>query len=141
MTEEQKPPAELDISLLLRINEFKIAEELCTCSSYFYSVSSLAVEAEDMYEAATIAVETYEVQLAASYKQADEDVKETHIKRLYRADLKWNELHKQQLKIRKQWKLLQKAALAFEMKSKMLMSLNRRDLFKRGQVEGNSNSD
>ena len=134
---EEKQPAELDISLLLRINEFKIADELCTCPSYFYTVSSLSVEAEDMYEAATTAIETYEVQLAASYKAIDEDVKETHIKRQYRADPKWNELKKQQNKVHKQWKLLTKAALAFEMKSKMLMSLNRRDLFKRGQVEGN----
>ena len=134
-------PAELDISLLLRINEFKIAEELCTCPSYFYTVSALSVEAEDMYEAATTAIETYEVQLAAGYKQADEDIKETHIKRQFRSDPKWNELKKQQNKIHKQWKLLQKAALAFDMKSKMLMSLNRRDLFKRGQVEGNINND
>lgn len=130
-------PAELDIAKLLRINEFKIADELCTCPSYFYTVSALSVEAEDMYESATTALEMHEVALANTFKAQDEDIKETHIKRMFRGDSKWNELKKQQGKIHKQWKILTKAALAFEMKSKMLMSLNRRDLFKRGQLEGN----
>lgn len=123
---------ELDIKTLLRINEMNLEGELATCSSYFYTVSSLSVEAEELAERAQIALETHEVTLAQQYKAADEDAKETHIKRMYRADPKWNELKTSAQAIHKQHKLLQKAASAFEMKSRLLMSLNRRDLFKKG---------
>lgn len=125
-------PNEIDIRVLLRINEMDLESELATCSSYFYTVSALSVEAEELAERAQIALETHEVTLAQQYKGADEDVKETHIKRLFKSDPKWNELKNKQQEIHKQHKLLQKAALSFEMKSRLLMSLNRRDLFKQG---------
>jgi len=123
---------QLDVSKLVRINEMNLEGEMATCPSYFYSVSALSVEAEELAEKAQIALETHEVTLAQQYKLQDEDAKETHIKRMYRSDAKWNELKNECTRLHKEHKLLTKAASAFDMKSRLLMSLNRRDLFKRG---------
>jgi hypothetical protein len=124
------------ISKSLQINENNIEEELATTPSFYFTYACLAIEAEEIHDHATLALETYEQELAEKLKcdyiptKKNDEPTQTELKRLYRADEKWNLLKKEQLKCYKNYKILEKGARAFELKAQMLMSMNKRDVFK-----------
>ena len=133
---EEKTSATPDINQVLRINELNLIGEMSNCAAWFYYYAALSIDAEDSADAATLAIETYEQQLASEYKNQPgiygEDMTQTAIKRLFRADAKWQALKEQESKLRNNAKMLDKAAKAIEMKSRMLMSINKRDMYKKG---------
>jgi len=107
---------------------------MAQCPAWFYYYAALAIDAEEGADTATLAVETYEQLLAGDYKKlpAMSDLTQTEIKRHFRSDPKWQALKEQETKLRTNAKLLDKAAKALEMKSRMLMSINKRDMYKKG---------
>lgn len=136
---------EPDIDRYLKINELKLEDELAMCASYYYTFASLEVEAEDMYEHATMSLEIYEAELSFKYR-TDEALKlakatQKQVESFYKADEKWQLLKREQLKLQRNFRLMHKGASALEMKSRMLMSINRRDLFKQDKGFGNKHSD
>lgn len=133
---------DLDISQLVGINQLNLEDEFATAPRYFYLFSSLSVEAEDLYDQHTLEMEIYENQLAKKIKQVNadmpnrkksDDLTQTDIKRLFHQNEEWVTMRKRQLELQKNWKMMEKAAKSFEIKTRMLSSLNRRDLFKVGQ--------
>lgn len=132
---------DLDIEKYLKINELMLADELAMCASYYYTFASLEVEAEDAYEHATMALEIYEAELSAKFR-SDAALKlakatQKQVESFYKADEKWQLLKREQLKLQRNYRLMHKGASALEMKSRMLMSINRRDLFSRDKGFGN----
>ncbi len=118
----------------LTINELNLESEMATCAGFFFTYSCLAIDAEEIANNATIALESYEADLAEQFKlnftptKKNDEPTQTEIKRRYRADDKWNLLKKEQLKCERNQKVLEKGAKAFEIKSNMLMSMNKRDV-------------
>lgn len=123
-----------NINEVLQINELNLQQEMATCPAWYYYYAALAVDAEESADTAALAVETYEQQLAGEYKRlpAGSDLTQTEIKRSFRSDSRWQALKEQETKLRTNSKLLDKAAKAMEMKSRMLMSINKRDMYKKG---------
>ncbi len=121
----------LNISELLQINELNLEEEMASCAALYYTFSKLACEAEDFYEATTLKIEIYETKLTKIIKEHNPGITQTDIKRYFREELGWQELRKTQLELQKNYRVLEKATKAFDMKSHMLASMNRRDLYKR----------
>ncbi len=130
MAENEADPL-LDIGKLLQINELDLESELASCPSLYYTFSKLACEAEDIYEAATLKLEIYETQLTKTIKGQNTGITQTDIKRYFRENPEWQNLRKEQLELEKNYKILEKSTKAFDMKSHMLASINRRDLYKR----------
>lgn len=133
------------VDRFLRVNELQLEQELAMCASYYYTFASLEVEAEDLYEKATLALEIYEAELNKKVRTENPELakgtqKSVEIK--FREDLRWQELKRDQLEKQRNFRMLHKGASALEMKSRMLMSINRRDLFKQDKGFGrNSNDD
>ncbi len=130
---------DLDITKLTGINQLNLEEEFATAPRYFYMFSAVAVEAEDMLDQHTLIMEIFENKLAIQIKTEDfnrpnrkkmGDITQTDIKRLFHENEEWITLRKEQLRLQKNLKMMEKAAKAFDMKARMLSSLNRRDLFK-----------
>jgi hypothetical protein len=129
----EAPP--IDINQVLQVNELNLQKEMSTCPAWYYYYAALAIDAEEGADNATLAVETYEQLLASDYKSKPSiygDMTVTDIKRHFRGDAKWQLLKEQENKLRTNAKLLDKAAKALEMKSRMLMSINKRDMYKKG---------
>lgn len=134
-----------DIDDLVGINELDLNTELATCAAYFYNVSCAAVEAKSIYEQCILELETYEVELSEKFRVQIETTKgktalskitQTEIKRQFRDDPHWIALKHQELKSQKQYEIMEKATKALEMKSRMLSSLNRRQLVNSGMGIG-----
>lgn len=127
-----------DINQVVAINELNLQGEMATCPAWYFYYASLHVEAEQSAENASLALETYESELAENIKKAaaltGDELTQTEIKRKFRADEKWQLLKQQEQKLNVNAKIMEKATKAIEMKSRMLTSMNRRDLFKRGQI-------
>ena len=121
----------LDINNLLQINELNLESEMSSCSAHYYLFSKLACEAADLHETATLELEIYETKLAKVIKQQNASITQTDIKRFFREEILWVELRQKQLELQKNYTILEKATKAFDMKSHMLASMNRRDLYKR----------
>ncbi len=129
---------ELDITQLTGINQLDLETEFATAPRYFYMFSAVAVEAEDMLDQHTLIMEIFENKIAKQLKQensnkprkAGETFTQTDIKRLFHENDEWVVLRKEQLRLQKNLRMMEKAAKAFDMKARMLSSLNRRDLFK-----------
>ena len=136
MPVETTTTAQPDINQVLRINELNLTSEMSNCAAWFYYYAALSIDAEDSADAATLAIETYEQQLAAEYKSQPavygEKLAQPAIQRLFRADARWQALKEQESKLKVNAKILDKAAKAIEMKSRMLMSINKRDMYKKG---------
>ncbi len=130
---------EINIKELLQINELNLDEELAGCSYLYFMFSDLAIDAELIHNKAELALENHELDLANKYKAVhkpknnQDKLTETEIKRMYRGDEKWTLLKQEQMKCYANFKKLEKAAKAFEMKSQNCMSINKRQLFKAGQ--------
>lgn len=130
---------DLDINQLTTINQFDLEKEFAETPRYFYLFSTLAVEAEDLLDQHTLIMEIFENKLAKEIKEKDlnrenrkklSDLTQTDIKRLFHENDEWQKLRKEQLRLQKNLRMMEKAAKAFDMKARMLSSLNRRDLFK-----------
>ncbi len=121
----------LDIGALLQINELNLESELGSCASLYYTFSKLACEAEDLFETTTLKLETFETGLTKTIKEQNPGITQTDIKRYFRENEQWQIVRKEQLEQEKNYKILDKATRAFDMKSHMLASMNRRDLYKR----------
>lgn len=130
---------EIDIDKLLAINEGDLISELATCPGYYSLLSQLALQAEEIYNKAVLAVEHYELDLANKFKyihkeeQKDSQYKlvpltETEIKRMFRGDDKWNLLKNEELKCETNYKTMEKSAKAMEMKHQSCMSINKRQI-------------
>lgn len=130
---------EIDVIKLLAINEQNLEEEMASCPSLYYMFSELALESEQIYNTAIMALEHYELELANKFKNLHEPkgksdkLTETEIKRTYRGDEKWTLLKTEEFKCHMNYKKLEKAAKAFEMKSQSCMSINKRQLYKAGR--------
>ncbi|SRR5215204_1429435 len=120
------------IDSLLRINEANIQHELASVASYYFHYSNLAVEAELYAEKLELTLSTVETKVARAVKSGNTkgEAKEADIKRACREDEEWLAEQDKLLNMQRSAKILSKIAIAFDMKSKMLMSLNRRDLHK-----------
>jgi len=129
---------DLDITKLTGINQLNLEDEFATAPRYYYMFSALSVEAEDILDQHTLIMEIYENKLAKEIKQtnsekprkAGETFTQTDIKRLFHENEEWVTLRRRQLELQKNLRMMEKAAKAFDMKARMLSSLNRRDLFK-----------
>jgi hypothetical protein len=118
------------IKSLLKVNELNIEGELATCSSFFFTFSALAIDAEQLHDKATIKLETYEAELAKKQTTEKPDITQTEIKRQFRADTKWNQLKTEELDCQRDYKIVAAAAKAFEMKSNNMANINRRQIAK-----------
>ena len=130
---------EIDVKKLLQINDQNLEEELSSCPSLYYMFSELALEAEAIYNTAVMSIEHHELELANKFKSLHDPknktdkITETEIKRMYRGDEKWTLLKTEELKCHMNYKKLEKAAKAFEMKAQSCMSINKRQLYKAGR--------
>ncbi len=129
MAENETDP--LNISELLQINELDLESEMSSCPAHYYMFSKLACEADDLFETATLKLEIYETKLTKIIKEQNPGITQTDIKRYFREDTAWRNLREEQLDLQKNHNILEKATKAFDMKSHMLASMNRRDLYKR----------
>lgn len=128
---------ELDLPRLVQINESQIKSELASCPAYFYMVANLSVEAEALYEETSLALSVCEAEIGPKIKADNEDdtkkeMTQTELKRLFTKDPEWLKIKHLQLKRLKNFKLMEKAAKALDMKSRLLTSINRRDLHEKG---------
>lgn len=115
------------------VNEADLEGQMATCSSYAYTAGAGSVDAEIRYERAVKIREKKEAELVREImKEADgkkwKSVSE--LKMLFRENDAWDKLKEEELNKYAIWKKLTKLANAFEIKTKMLMSLNRRQLAK-----------
>jgi hypothetical protein len=124
-----------DIAAALKINEDNLEGEMAVCPSQFFSHASLVVDAEQLEENFKLAKEARAADIARSLKSQDSKgvMKEADLNRACREDTRWLELHEKETEYHSYVKKLKSAANGFEMKSRMLMSLNRRSLFKMSQ--------
>lgn len=117
----------------LHVNEGDLDGQLATCSSYAYTAGAGAVDAEIRYERAVKIREKMEAELVREIMK-DADGKKwksvSELKMLFRENEEWDKLKEEELTKYAVWKKLTKLANAFEIKAKMLMSLNRRQLAK-----------
>lgn len=141
MSEEFNPQQEVEN--LININQLDLESELATVSAYYYRFGILATEAEETYENKKLDLEIYEAQLSRDIRakhntvstnnpnRRKEDLTITQIKQECKEDSHWRELYREVLEAQNNYKIMDKAVKAFEIKSRMLSSLNRRDLYKR----------
>ncbi len=126
-----KPDQAPTIDQVIAINEMNLQGEMALCPSWYFYYANLKVEAEESADAAILAVETYEAQLAYTIKESPgiygSDLTQTEIKRIFRADDKWKQLRTEENKLKKNTRIMYEATKALEMKSRMLMSMNKRD--------------
>jgi hypothetical protein len=122
----------VDIEKALSINEHNLEREMSTCPTYYFRYAMLAVDAEQLEEKFITVREAYEAGLAVRLKRADPKgaMKEADLKRECHEDDHWQELNDKVLMHHNYVRKLKAASAAFDMKSKMLMSLNRRSIFK-----------
>ncbi len=115
------------------VNEGDMEGQLATCAQYAYVAGCGAVDAEVRYEQAVKARETKEGQLMKEIMK-DETGKKwksvSELKLTFRDNKDWIDLKEVELLKYATHKKMVKLANAFEIKSKMLMSLNRRQLAK-----------
>jgi len=115
----------------LKINEGQLETHLTTCASYAFTAGCTASEAEMEYEHAVKQREQREANLTQeAMKNGKKGITMSEIKLLFRLDKKWDELKDKELERYMNHKQLSKLAAAFELQGKMLMSINRRQLFK-----------
>ena len=106
---------------------------MATCASFFFTYASLAATAEQLRDQAVLALETYEAKLArdpAFRAKLDEDATQTEIKREFRTDETWNKLKTEEMTAQTNYRIVEKAAKAFEMKSNNMANINRRQIAK-----------
>lgn len=131
--------SDVNVQKLLSINEHDLETELASCSSLYYMFSELALEAEQLYNESTTILERHELELANKFKQEysprgkTDKLMESDIKRMFRGDEQWNQLKKEENRLYMNFKKMEKAAKAFEMKSQNCMSINKRQLYKAGK--------
>lgn len=138
MIEEDSENLDKLIRSSITINELDLETELATVASYYYRFSAIACDAEIAFQKAELELEKYEVELAKKIKKelSTEDrpksdkITETEIKREFRGDANWLKLKEIVLELEANYKKVEKAAKAFDMKSQNCMSLNKRQLFK-----------
>jgi len=137
MTDEEAYNIDKEVRASLSINELDVETELCSVASSYYRFSSIANDAELIFQKRELQLETLEVDLAKAIKEAllaegvkADKITETEIKRRFRKDEKWLRLKHELLEAESDYKKLEKAAKAFDMKSQNCMSLNKRQLFK-----------
>lgn len=123
---------EQQVKELLVINDRELEKEMAHGAANYFYFANLNIEAEDLSEKALIALEIHEVKLSTILRANHESVTQTEIKRMFRDDKKWIELKNQQLKLIMNSRMLDRAAKAFDIKTRLLTSMNRRDLYKRG---------
>jgi len=115
------------------VNESDLEGQLATCASYAYTAGAGSVDAEMRYERQVKLREVREAEITRAIMK-DQDGKKwksvTELKLFYREDEAWDKLKEEELNKYAVWKKLVKLANAFEIKAKMLMSLNRRQLAK-----------
>jgi len=117
----------------LHVNEGDLDGQLATCSSYAYTAGAGSVDAEIRYERAVKVREVREAEITREIMKEQDGKKwksVTELKSFFREDKKWDEFKEEELNKYAVWKKLTKLANAFEIKAKMLMSLNRRQLAK-----------
>ena len=114
-------------------NDADMDGQLATCAYYAYVAGCGSVDAEVRYEKAVKARETEEGKLMREIMQDAEGKKwksVSELKLTFRDSKTWIDLKEVELTKYATWKKMVKLANAFEIKSKMLMSLNRRQLAK-----------
>lgn len=127
---------DLNIDKLLTVNEHDLESELATCANYYYMFCDLTYDAELEYNQAVLDTEILEANLAKDYKDAfsptskTDKLTETEIKRMYRQDTQWLKLKRIELDKFTNFKKMEKAAKAMEMKSNTCMSINKRQIYK-----------
>jgi hypothetical protein len=124
-----------DIAKALKINEDNLEGEMAACPSQYYGYASMVVDAEQLEEHFKLAKEACAADIARTLKSADSKgvMKEADLKRACSEDKNWINMHNKESEYHSHVKKLKSAAAAFDMKSRMLMSLNRRSLFKMSQ--------
>lgn len=124
----------VNVNNLLSIDENNLEQDLASCASLYYTFSEYALEAENIYNDAVSAIEHHELELANRFrsefqpKKSADKLNEADIKRMFRGDDKWNLLKKEVNKCYVNFKKMEKAAKAFEMKSTNCQSINKRQL-------------
>lgn len=129
----------VDVHKVLSVNQLSLEDELASCPGLYHMFATLAIDAELMHSKAELALENHELELANKFKKLDpartkqDKLTETEIKRMYRGDEKWTRLKEEERKCYANYKKLEKAAKAVEMKNQSCMSINKRQLFKAGR--------
>ena len=137
MSDNEDVNLDKEVRASITINELDLETELASVASFYYRFSALANDAELIYQRAELELEKYEVDLAkAIRKQLLEEgmkadkITESEIKRAFRKDDNWLRLKNTVMEAESDYKKLEKAAKAFDMKSQNCMSLNKRQLYK-----------
>lgn len=124
---------DLDVEKLIQINELNLDQDMATVAGYYYRISCLAMDVKDQHQNSVLQLETHETLLADRIKKEHgDDITQTEIKRRFREDQAWQKLKSNEMFLNKNYLILCKASDALEMKSRMLTSLNKRQLTKSG---------
>jgi len=122
----------------LEINEHDIEAELASCPAFYYMFSALALDAEKLFNDSKITLEQHELVLSTKFRKEypsqvkSDKLMESDIKRMFRGDEIWLLLKKENNKNEIEYKKLEKAAKAFEMKSDDCRSLSSRQKTEKG---------
>lgn len=134
---DEEEDLDKEVRISLTVNELDLDTELASTAALYYRFSSLATDAELIFQKKELQLEKHEVDLAKHIKSClikegskVEKITETEIKRLFRNSDTWLRLKEEVLEAECNFKKLEKAAKSFDMKSQNCMSLNKRQLFK-----------
>lgn len=121
----------VDIDKILHINENNLGLEMSTCAQYHFHYAMLGYDAEHLEETFKLSRQAYEAEVAQTLKAEDAKgiMKEADLHRACFIDPKWMELNGKELEFHSHAKKLKAVAVSLDIKAKMLMSLNRRNLF------------
>lgn len=144
-----------DIEKELSINEISPDRDMAVCAMRYHHYTQLAADADMLHEKSTFDREVYEAQMTqmlrtthaemASRVCPDEDgkvkrvkvdnpyEKEADLKRAYMRDEMWVALRNLEIQNAYNARVLKGMAKAFEMKSMLIQSYSKRQLFKEGQ--------
>lgn len=122
----------VDFEKVLRINENNLEGEMSTCAFYYFQYAMMAADAEQLEENCKLEKQAYEADKAVILKAADAKgiMKEADLDRACYQDPKWQVLYNKEIEYRMYVKKLKAMVAAFDIKSRMLMSMNRRSIFK-----------
>ena len=137
------------IKQLLDVHEMNLELDMRVCAGYYSHYALLSIDAELLTKQAILSREIHEAQLTKQLRaetilatKTREGAlptlvpttsydKEADLKRAYLRDETWIAIKQQELKQEYNQQIMTKIAAAFEMKAKMIQSLNRRQLAER----------
>lgn len=118
----------------LKINDTDVEADMRSCSSYYYFYTSREPDLQRELDDVTNELKVFEAMKAKELrKEFPKGLKEADIDRACVLDPSWQEIHERELEVRKLLSIYKLIGRAFEMKSRMLMSINKRELFEEGK--------